>query len=220
MGKIWQLFLSHYKRQCNHNDSHFDRRLSIRIWDIDLPSLNRPLTKLVFKYARLIDKQSWLGFTSFFTGYFFIWSATGVVAFFVAWFFGKLAYDLPIAATIIAIISYVICGLYQISRFKEQCLAKCRASFSLLLTYASWRGKTRHFRVGVHHGLYCLGYCWILMVLMIVGGVMNIGVMIILTTVISVEKLWAPTRLFFSLVGISCFVLAFLVICFPAWSLA
>lgn len=186
------------------------------MWGLMMAAMMLPsISPLFLKYVRLIDKQSWLGFTSFFTGYFFIWSATGVVAFFVAWFFGKLAYDLPIATTITAIIAYVICGLYQISRFKEQCLTKCRAPFSLLLTYASWRGKTRHFRVGVHHGLYCLGCCWVLMVLMIVSGVMNIGVMIILTTVISIEKLWAPTRLFSSLVGISCFVLAFLVIWFP-----
>ena len=163
--------------------------------------------------ARIAVSMS--GLTSFFTGYFFIWSTTGVVAFYVAWFFGILAYDRPIAATGTAIISYFICGLYQMSRFKEQCLVKCKAPFSLLLTYASWRGKTRHFRVGVHHGLYCLGCCWALMVLMIVGGVMNIGVMVILTIVIGIEKFWAPTRLFSLLVGFSCLILAFLVAWFP-----
>lgn len=186
------------------------------MWTLMMAAMMLPsVTPLASRYVRMIESQRRLGLVSFTAGYLGVWAASGLAAFVVAWIFGKLAYGYPMAATAAAVVSYAVCGGYQFSPLKDKCLAQCRAPFSLLLTYASWRGPWRHLRVGVHHGAYCLGCCWSLMVLMFVFGVMNIGAMLALTVVIALEKVWTKGDLFPRAVGLICFILAAAVIWFP-----
>jgi|GraSoiStandDraft_16_1057320.scaffolds.fasta_scaffold305373_1 predicted metal-binding membrane protein len=64
-------------------------------------------------------------------------------------------------------------GLYQWTPLKFACLKRCRSPLHFIL--ASWRdGTAGALRMGVKHGAYCLGCCWMLMGLMFVGGVMNL----------------------------------------------
>lgn len=64
-------------------------------------------------------------------------------------------------------------GAYQFSPLKRACLAKCRSPLGFLL--AEWRsGRWGAFVMGLRHGLYCVGCCWLLMALLFVGGVMNV----------------------------------------------
>jgi predicted metal-binding membrane protein len=60
---------------------------------------------------------------------------------------------------------------------------------SLITYYTSFRGLAINLRVGVHHGIYCVGCCWGLMLILVAVGVMNIPAMAALTIVIFTEKL-------------------------------
>ena len=88
-------------------------------------------------------------------------------------------------------------GLYQLSPFKQACLATCRSPLDFLLR--RWRpGLGGALRLGAVHGLYCLGCCWGLMLLLFVGGVMNLAWIAALALLVLAEKV-APRRLRLSL---------------------
>ncbi|HEX4914713.1 MAG TPA: DUF2182 domain-containing protein [Vicinamibacterales bacterium] len=81
-----------------------------------------------------------------------------------------------------------IAGIYQLTPLKAACLRGCRSPITALT--AGWReGTSGAFRMGVSHGLYCLGCCWALMLLLFAGGVMNLAVILVLTAWVAVEKL-------------------------------
>lgn len=66
-----------------------------------------------------------------------------------------------------------VAGLYQLTPWKHKCLSNCRAPAAFIAGH--WRGgHAGALRMGLEHGLYCLGCCWILMALLFVGGVMNL----------------------------------------------
>jgi len=80
-------------------------------------------------------------------------------------------------------------GLYQFTPLKYHCLDKCRSPLSFIMGH--WRGrreKAQAFRLGAHHGLFCLGCCWSLMLLMFAVGVGNLGWMLALAAVMGAEK--------------------------------
>ena len=89
---------------------------------------------------------------------------------------------------VVAAIILAIAALYQLTPLKRACLRVCRAPLAYLLQH--WRpGMAGAFRLGVDHGLYCLGCCWALMLLLFAGGVMNLAVIVTLTLWVLVEKL-------------------------------
>ncbi|HET8699041.1 MAG TPA: DUF2182 domain-containing protein, partial [Gammaproteobacteria bacterium] len=64
-------------------------------------------------------------------------------------------------------------GLYQMTPLKQSCLQSCRSPAAFITQH--WRaGRRGAWRMGVEHGLYCLGCCWPLMLLLFVGGVMSL----------------------------------------------
>ncbi len=79
-------------------------------------------------------------------------------------------------------------GLYQLSPLKRACLAQCRGPMQFLMFH--WRpGPLGALRLGMLHGAYCVGCCWLLMALLFVGGVMNLVWVAALTVFVLVEKL-------------------------------
>lgn len=93
----------------------------------------------------------------------------------------------PAAAARIGAALLVIAGLYQLTPFKNLCLAKCRPPISVIMT--SWRdGIAGALRIGLLHGGYCLGCCWLLFVILFPLGIMNIAAMAVITLVVFAEK--------------------------------
>jgi predicted metal-binding membrane protein len=79
-------------------------------------------------------------------------------------------------------------GLYQLSPLKGACLRACRSPAQFISRH--WRpGAAGALRLGVLHGTYCLGCCWLLMALLFVGGVMNFAWIAGLTLIVGIEKL-------------------------------
>jgi predicted metal-binding membrane protein len=78
-------------------------------------------------------------------------------------------------------------GFYQFSPWKNVCLSKCRTPLGFLLT--EWRdGVTGAFHMGLRHGMYCAGCCWLIMAALFVAGVMNLAWIAALTLVVLAEK--------------------------------
>jgi predicted metal-binding membrane protein len=89
----------------------------------------------------------------------------------------------PIAAAAVL----AIAGVYQLTPLKRACLRVCRSPLAYLLQH--WRsGTLGALRLGVDHGLYCVGCCWALMLLLFAGGVMNLAVIFGLTLWVLAEK--------------------------------
>jgi predicted metal-binding membrane protein len=86
----------------------------------------------------------------------------------------------------------LLAALYQLTPLKRACLAACRSPLDFLMRL--WRpGLSGALRLGLVHGLYCLGCCWALMLLLFVGGVMNIAWVAALALIVFAEKV-APPR--------------------------
>ena len=82
----------------------------------------------------------------------------------------------------------IAAGLYQWTPLKQACLRRCRSPLEFVLT--QWReGMRGAFTMGLKHGAYCLGCCWLLMLLLFVGGVMNFGWIAGLALFVLIEKL-------------------------------
>jgi predicted metal-binding membrane protein len=123
-------------------------------------------------------------------GYLAVWAAAGLPAYGLAWLAGWMAGQHPGAAHVVTVAAFAVVGIYQLSPLKDRCLARCRSPLGLLLHYGSYWGRSRDLRVGVHHGGYCLGCCWGLMVLLIAVGVMNVAAMVGLAALVLIEKVW------------------------------
>lgn len=82
----------------------------------------------------------------------------------------------------------IMAGIYQMTPLKNACLRQCRDPARFLsLHYRP--GHLGALRMGVLHGAYCVGCCWLLMALLFVGGIMNIGWIALLTLLVAAEKL-------------------------------
>jgi predicted metal-binding membrane protein len=146
----------------------------------------------------------------FVVGYLLVWTAFGLLAYGGLALTGRLVDGSPGAGRWIGAVAFGLAGLYELGPLKGVCLRHCRNPMSLLVHYASYRPRARDLRVGLHHGTYCLGCCWGLMIVLIPLGVMNIAAMAALAVVIFVEKLWHHGPALSRVVGIAFLVLAVL----------
>jgi len=124
-------------------------------------------------------------------GYFFVWLLFGVVAYATGAALAHAAMNsmavsraIPFAASG----ALVFAGVFQLSPWKSACLRHCRDPLSVVAHHLrrGWRGA---LGLGLHHGTYCVGCCWALMLIQLVLGVMNLAVMVIVGVVIALEKL-------------------------------
>jgi len=126
---------------------------------------------------------------AFVAGYLFVWSAIGLVPLALLIGFRHLtdqsAWVLRAGGGIL-----ILAGVYQYTRWKLACLRACRSPLSFLMTHNFGSGARGAFRVGVSHGLYCLGCCWALMAVLFVVGLMNLAWMAGIAVVFLAEKNW------------------------------
>jgi predicted metal-binding membrane protein len=129
--------------------------------------------------------------TMYFVGaYLAIWTVFGVLAFALAGGVERLAIDADWITGQWARIGGVLliaAGLYQLTPLKDVCLSKCQSPMSFLRT--SWRdGKVGAVQMGLLHGGYCVGCCWLLFVILLPLGVMNVAAMIVIALLVFGEK--------------------------------
>ncbi len=154
----------------------------------------------------------------FVSAYLLVWTLSGVLAYFLAIEVEKLTGQsmwLMENAPRIGGAILVIAGLYQLSPLKNVCLSKCRTPLQFLLT--SWHdGYAGAFRMGIEHGVFCLGCCWLLFVILFLLGLMNLAVMALVTALIFAEKALPIGRQISRLAGVGLIVYGVLVMFLPA----
>jgi predicted metal-binding membrane protein len=123
-------------------------------------------------------------------GYFAIWTAFSAVAAAVQWALHQatiLSPQMSASSPVLAGAVLVAAGLYQLTAFKIACLSQCRSPLGFLMT--NWRdGISGAFNMGARHGLFCLGCCWALMLVLFAVGVMNLGWIAALMIIVLIEK--------------------------------
>ncbi|MGD0074823.1 MAG: DUF2182 domain-containing protein [Candidatus Binataceae bacterium] len=81
----------------------------------------------------------------------------------------------------------IAAGIYQFTPLKDACLAKCRSPLSFFMT-CWYEGRLGALRMGVNHGTFCVGCCWLLMALLFVAGAMNLLWVAAITALVLIEK--------------------------------
>jgi len=170
--------------------------LFLAIWVIMMVAMMFPTAApmiLTFHMVQAGKRQRGEAFVStwiFVAAYLLVWGLSGVAA-----YFGALAAEAvaaravlsPATAARVGGIVLVAAGLYQLTPLKDLCLSKCRTPIIFIMT--SWRdGAAGALRMGLLHGGYCLGCCWLLFVILFPLGIMNIAAMAVITLVIFAEK--------------------------------
>ena len=127
----------------------------------------------------------------FVAAYLALWAAFGGAAAAAQWALQSIGWVSPMIVSTSSVLSaalLLIAGVFQFSRLKHACLRACRSPLGFLMS--DWRdGLWGAWRMGVRHGLYCLGCCWALMALLFVGGVMNLLWIGALAGLVAMEKL-------------------------------
>jgi len=154
----------------------------------------------------------------FVSAYLFIWTVFGVVAYLGALAAAAVGHSSPWLADNAARLGgalLIVGGLYQLSPLKRACLTKCRTPLGFIL--GSWRdGYGGSFRMGLEHGLYCLGCCWLLFVILFPLGIMNVAAMAVLTVIVYAEKSVRSGRRVAQLAAIALIAYGMVVIAIPS----
>lgn len=160
------------------------------MWTVMMAAMMLPAAApIASMYARSLTSRRTPRMAVFIAGYIAVWAAAGLPAYLLAMEAGRAASRRPLVGTAAAAAIFAVNGVYQLTPWKNRCLAKCRAPIGLLIKYASFRGRSRDLRAGAHHGAYCLGCCWSLMALLAAFGMMNAWAMAALAAVVAGEKL-------------------------------
>jgi predicted metal-binding membrane protein len=182
-----------------------------------LPS-SLPLIRLFEATSRSQERVARVR-AAFLAGYAAVWTAFGTFAFLgdvavhrtvdsVAWLSAR---DWLIGGSTLA-----LAGVFQFSDLKDKCLSKCRHPAPYLLAHYR-RGAGSAFRLGSGHGLFCLGCCWALMLVMFAAGVAVLWWMAALTAVMVYEKTGRYGHRVTPLVGIALLGLAAVAFAHPPW---
>ncbi|MGY6240435.1 DUF2182 domain-containing protein [Burkholderia ambifaria] len=170
----------------------------ILMWWVMMIAMMTPgAAPLVLLYRRVLRHHAPAGAGSAFTstfllaGYLASWFAFSVVAAGLQMLLqpaglisGMMLWS---KSAVLSAIVLALAGIYQFSPLKQACLRQCRSPVRFLTTY--WRpGITGSFLLGVRHGAYCVGCCWLLMALLFVGGVMNVVWIVALSLFVLIEK--------------------------------
>jgi predicted metal-binding membrane protein len=170
--------------------------LFLAIWVVMMVAMMFPTAApmiLTFHEVQAARRRRGEAFVStwvFVAAYLLVWTLAGAAAYAGALAAAAIAARTATSPTTAARFGgavIVAAGAYQLTPVKDLCLAKCRTPLGFIMT--SWRdGMAGALRMGLVHGAYCLGCCWLLFLILFPIGVMNIGAMALITLVIFAEK--------------------------------
>jgi predicted metal-binding membrane protein len=139
-------------------------------------------------------------------GYLLSWTGFSIAATFAQWALQRAALLTPMmesASNGLGAAILIIAGVYQWTPLKDACLSYCQSPLGFVLRYGFRREPTGALALGFRHGLYCIGCCWAVMVLLFVVGVMNLFWIAALSALVLVEKVAPFGRVVSRLAGIA-----------------
>jgi predicted metal-binding membrane protein len=172
-----------------------------------LPSV-APMILLYARVGRQAEAQAKpFAATGWFAGgYLVAWAGFSILATLLQAALNKAALLTPEMASandVMGGIILIAAGIYQWTPLKDRCLANCRAPLSFIQRHGGFqRQALASLGLGLRHGLYCIGCCWALMLLLFVGGVMNLAWIAGLAVLVLLEKAMTDGRAISRAVGI------------------
>lgn len=149
------------------------------------------LTFLVVNRRRSAAGRPVVSSGVFFLGYVVVWTVFSIVATAAQWWMHEVAVLSPGMALVTPAASGLMllaAGIFQWTPLKRTCLSHCRSPLAFVM--GDWReGTAGAFRMGLHHGIYCVGCCWVLMTLLFVVGVMNLLWVAAIGVFVMIEKI-------------------------------
>ncbi len=180
------------------------------MWAVMMFAMMLPsVTPTVLIYARVRAQREVAGrpyapTAAFVVGYLLAWVGFSLLATVVNWYLhtgGAMTSMVGRVAPQAGGVLLIAAGVFQWTPLKNACLDKCRSPMSFLMQH--WReGVAGATLMGLHHGVYCLGCCWLLMLLLFALGVMNLPWVAILTIVVLAEKVLPRGEILSRLLGV------------------
>ena len=164
-------------------------------WTLMISAMMLPTTLPLIALFRTItrDRSNHLALVGLLaTGYLGVWMAFGVLVHVADLGVHEAAEQIRWLDSnywVIGAGTLMLAGAYQFTPLKYHCLDKCRSPFSFIA--GRWSGGNelvQSFRLGLDHGIFCLGCCWTLMLLMFGVGTGSVGWMLVLGSVMAIEK--------------------------------
>lgn len=173
-----------------------DWLMMLAMWIIMMIGMMLPSALPMILMFQLITSKrntgvdSRVGTAMFILGYLLAWSGFSALATALQWWLQQSALLTPMLEPRSSVLSGAIlvgAGVYQWLPLKNSCLVNCRSPVEYLSQH--WRqGHAGSLIMGLHHGIYCLGCCWVLMLLLFAGGVMNLLLVAAITLFVLLEK--------------------------------
>jgi predicted metal-binding membrane protein len=173
-----------------------DLLLVFLMWSIMMVAMMLPSAMPMILVFGKLDRQRQAGWarvthvSAFVAGYVGIWAAFSLIATFAQWRLLEARLVSPMmesSSPVLGGVLLIAAGAFQFTPLKQACLATCRSPLSFLLN--EWRpGAGGAIVMGLKHGAYCTGCCWLLMALLFVLGVMNVLWIAALAALVLIEK--------------------------------
>lgn len=173
-----------------------DAALTFLMWTIMMVAMMTPsATPVILLYARVARDRddpdsSAAPIGAFYLGYLMLWFVFSLLVTLLQGALTHAALLSPMMASTSPMLGglfLIAAGVYQLLPVKDICLRHCRSPVQYLS--AHWRpGALGALRMGLEHGAYCVGCCWVLMLLLFVGGVMNMLWVSALAAFVLIEK--------------------------------
>ena len=188
----------------------WDLLLVFLMWVIMMVGMMVPsASPMILLFAEINRRRhghqgTFLSTGQFLLGYLTAWTGFSVLATLAQWGLLTAALVSPMMESTSKALGaglLLAAGLFQFSRLKYTCLAHCRSPMGFLAT--EWRGGIGGaFKMGLKHGVYCLGCCWALMALLFAFGVMNLLWVASISGFVLLEKITSANRLVSRLGGL------------------
>ncbi len=183
------------------------------MWAVMMIGMMTPsVAPMILIYARVgrqavMDSKPFAATAWFAGGYLLAWTAFSLAATSAQWALERAALLTPMmesASNILGGILLIATGLYQWTPLKDACLSYCQTPLTFIMRHGGFRREaTGALTLGLRHGLYCIGCCWAVMLLLFVGGVMNLFWIAALAALVLLEKVVPFGRLIARLAGIA-----------------
>ena len=183
------------------------------MWAVMMIGMMTPsVAPMILIYARVgrqavMDSKPFAATAWFAGGYLLAWTAFSLAATSAQWALERAALLTPMmesASNILGGILLIATGLYQWTPLKDACLSYCQTPLTFIMRHGGFRREaTGALTLGLRHGLYCIGCCWAVMLLLFVGGVINLFWIAALAALVLLEKVVPFGRLIARLAGIA-----------------
>jgi predicted metal-binding membrane protein len=148
------------------------------------------------------------------TGYFLVWAGFSLMSTLLQWLLQQvwlLNPEMRIVNKTFGGLILIAAGIFQFTPLKNKCLGHCSTPIDFI--YTNWKeGKQGALRMGMQNGMYCLGCCWVLMILLFVSGIMNLLWIALIALFVLIEKVLPKAKWISFVAGVALIIYGVIVL--------